>query len=72
LQWGNADDLDSTLHQGKEITAVFEEIVKTLPSDHLKFSTVSAEHVSYPILYTSVFGCLPRRIQHWSLPWTGL
>lgn len=30
------------MHQGKEITAVYEEIMKTLSSDHLKFSTVSA------------------------------
>lgn len=33
------------MYQGKEITAVYEEIMKTLPIDHLKFSNVSWGYV---------------------------
>lgn len=43
FQWDSAttEDLDSNLHEGKEITAVYEEIMKTLSTSHLKFDTVS-------------------------------
>ena len=35
------EELDSLLHTGTEITAIYEELTKTLPNDHLQFTTVS-------------------------------
>ena len=35
------EELDSLLHTGAEITAVYKELTKTLPTDHLDFVSVS-------------------------------
>ena len=42
LTSGMIEELDSLLHTGTEITAIYEELTKTLPSDHLEFTTVRA------------------------------
>ena len=34
-------ELDSNLNEGKEISAVYQEIMKTLPAEHLQFDKVS-------------------------------
>lgn len=36
------EELDTTLHEGKEITGVYEEIMKTLSTSHLEFLHVSS------------------------------
>ena len=42
LTSGMIEELDSLLHTGTEIAAIYEELTKTLPSDHLEFTTVRA------------------------------
>ena len=43
LTSGMIEELDSLLHTGTEITAIYdEELTKTLPSDHLEFTPVRA------------------------------
>ena len=41
LSSGMIEELDSLLHTGAEITAVYKELTKTLPTDHLNFVNVS-------------------------------
>ena len=36
------EDLDSTLYEGKEVTAVYNEIMKILPNEHMFLESVSA------------------------------
>ena len=44
LKWDSTmtEDLDSTLHEGKEVTAVYKEIMKILPGVHLQLGSVSS------------------------------
>jgi len=35
------EDLDSTLYEGKEVTAVYKEIMKILPGEHMFLESVS-------------------------------
>ena len=42
LTSGMIEELDSLLHTGTEIMTVYEELTKTLPSDHLEFTPVRA------------------------------
>lgn len=35
------EELDSNLYEGKEVSAVYKEIMKILPGDHLLFESVS-------------------------------
>ena len=41
LTSGMIEELDSLLHTGTEITAIYEELTKTLPNDYLEFANVS-------------------------------
>lgn len=42
-QWDTSmtEELDSNLYDGKEVSAVYKEIAKTLPGDHLLLDSVS-------------------------------
>ncbi len=35
-------ELDSNLHEGQELREIYEEIMKTLPTKHLEFTSVSS------------------------------
>ncbi len=35
-------ELDSNLHEGQELRELYEEIMKTLPTTHLEFTSVSS------------------------------
>ncbi len=35
------EDLDNTLYEGKEVTAVYKEIMNILPREHLQLDTVT-------------------------------
>lgn len=35
------EELDSNLHEGRNISLLYSEIMKTLPTDHSKFENVS-------------------------------
>ena len=37
------EELDSLLHSGQEITAIYEELTKTVPTNHLQFDSVSVQ-----------------------------
>ena len=37
------EELDSTLNEGKEIAALYQEISKTLSTSHLQFESVSGQ-----------------------------
>ena len=47
LTSGMIEELDSLLHTGTEITAIYEELTKTLPGDHLEFTTVRASTLNF-------------------------
>ena len=47
LTSGMIEELDSLLHTGTEIVAIYEELTKTLPSDHLEFTTVRASALNF-------------------------
>ena len=46
------EDLDSLLHTGMEISAVYEELTKTLPNDHLDFANVRLTIHWSPSMFT--------------------
>ncbi len=46
-------ELDSNLHEGQELKEIYEEIMKTLPTKHLEFTSVST-HTLLLILIQAV------------------
>jgi len=45
--------LDSNLNEGKELQEVYDEIMKTISTDHLKFTCVSSSKF-YHITFSSL------------------